>query len=408
MQSNDRWGRTRRALQTGPRLRGGLSPRLCFCGQGGRIRIRKSHDAGAPGLEFETWDGFVHCNAIARSFRRGSRRLRHARRAAAALIEPACARQRSFCRPRRRSRSPHLVHACPQHRQIVADGECCSAHLPQPAFRCKLLRHRQRFNWLPAPMAHSPTRFRLSLSAGSPHILTYFVELDNRKGRSAGLSNAAPILAGAAPPPVSGLTAAMRPDGVLLSWAPAPPGSSPVSIRLERKLLTPPAKKPAQGPLAPPPEALEQNLLVESGTPSDRALDTHIRFGESYEYRAQRVIRLTVNGQTLELASALCPPVRIDAENTFPPAVPTGLVAAAVPAANGAPPAIDISWLPVTSADLAGYIVYRRDLAAGVEASAWQRISPAQTDCRPCLARCQCAAWPRLSIRSQLHRAKWT
>ena len=216
------------------------------------------------------------------------------------------------------------------------------------------------------------------LTAGSPHILNYFVELDNRKGRSAGLSNAAPILAGATPPPVSGLTVAMRPDGVLLSWAPAPPGSSPVSIRLERMLLTPPAKKPAQGPLAPPPEALEQNLLVESGAPSDRALDTHIRFGESYEYRAQRVIRLTVNGQTLELASALSPPLRIDAENTFPPAVPAGLVAAAVPAANGAPPAIDISWLPVTSADLAGYIVYRRDLAAGVEASAWQRISPAQ------------------------------
>ena len=147
------------------------------------------------------------------------------------------------------------------------------------------------------------------LTAGSPHILNYFVELDNRKGRSAGLSNAAPILAGATPPPVSGLTVAMRPDGVLLSWAPAPPGSSPVSIRLERMLLTPPAKKPAQGPLAPPPEALEQNLLVESGAPSDRALDTHIRFGETYEYRAQRVIRLTVNGQTLELASALSPPV---------------------------------------------------------------------------------------------------
>jgi hypothetical protein len=216
------------------------------------------------------------------------------------------------------------------------------------------------------------------LAAGSPRILTYFVELDNRKGRSAGLSNPAAILAGAAPLPVSDLTAAMRPDGVLLSWAPAPPGSSPTPIRLERKLLKPPAKKPAQGPLASPPEPLEQNLLVESGTQADRALDTHIRFGETYEYRAQRVARVAVNGQTLELPSALSPPVRIDAENTFPPAVPTGLVAAATPAANGAPPAIDLSWLPVTSADLAGYIVYRRDLTTGVEASTWQRISPAQ------------------------------
>jgi len=92
------------------------------------------------------------------------------------------------------------------------------------------------------------------LAAGPPHLLTYFVELDNRKGRSAGLSNGASVLAGEAPPAISGLTAAMRPGGVLLSWTPAPPGSSPVAIRLERKLLTLPTKKPSSGSLAEPDE----------------------------------------------------------------------------------------------------------------------------------------------------------
>lgn len=215
------------------------------------------------------------------------------------------------------------------------------------------------------------------LASGSPRLLSYFVELDNRKGRSAGPSDIAGVLAGAAPPPATNLAAATRPDGILLSWAPAPPGSPSNPIRLERKLLAASAQKPPQSPLASPPEPLEQNLLVESGPQADRALDTHIRFGETYEYRAQRVARVTINGQTLELASALSSPVRIVAENNFPPAVPTGLVAVAAPGANGEPTAIDLSWLPVTTADLAGYIVYRRDVTQPESAETWRRISPA-------------------------------
>ena len=41
-----------------------------------------------------------------------------------------------------------------------------------------------------------------ALASGSPRALSYFVELKNRKGRSAGPSNAAVVLAGEAPSPV--------------------------------------------------------------------------------------------------------------------------------------------------------------------------------------------------------------
>ncbi|HEY5331734.1 MAG TPA: fibronectin type III domain-containing protein [Acidobacteriaceae bacterium] len=220
------------------------------------------------------------------------------------------------------------------------------------------------------------------LAAGSPRVLSYFVELVNRKGRSAGLSNSAAILAGEAPPAIENLTAQMRKDGVLLHWAPTPTESSPVAVRLVRRLLSPPAKKSNAGPLAQPAEPLEQTLLVEAPGPVDHApdsgpdasIDNNIRFGETYEYRAQRVARITVGGSTLELAGPLSAPLRIDAINLFPPSAPKGLAAVATAGENGFAAAIDLSWLPSAESNLAGYIVYRRDS----ETSAWQRISPAQ------------------------------
>jgi hypothetical protein len=220
------------------------------------------------------------------------------------------------------------------------------------------------------------------LAAGAPRPLSYFVELRNHKGRSAGLSNAAVVLAGEAPAPVANLSAEVRKAGVVLRWSPMQTAAQESSIRLRRKLLNPPpAKPPQQGLLTPQPEPVEQNLLVDSCAPEAgkggcRALDSSIRFGQAYEYRAQRVARVTVEGKTLELAGELSAPVRVEALDIFPPAVPTGLAAVATTGDNGAGSApqyaIDLSWQPVTDADLAGYAVYRREGDGG-----WQRISPA-------------------------------
>jgi hypothetical protein len=227
-----------------------------------------------------------------------------------------------------------------------------------------------------------------ALAEGAPRVLTYFVELDNRKGRSAGLSNGAQILAGEAPAAVNGLAAEMRRDGVLLRWAPAPPDAAPVAVRLVRKLVSPPApalSRSTAGPLAPRPESPERTLLVEPAAHVDsspgRALDSNIQFGATYEYRAQRVARVPVNGETLELAGPLSAPVRIAAVNVYPPAVPRGLAAVATAGAEDAGPAIDLNWQPGTEADLAGYVVYRRE--AGQPESSWQRISPAQPVAAP-------------------------
>ena len=239
-----------------------------------------------------------------------------------------------------------------------------------------------------APAAHGFFSESLppDLSSARPRSLAYFVELRNAKGRSAGLSNAAVVLAGGAPDPVDGLSAQLRKDGVVLRWTADPEAASASDrtvIRLHRKLITPlpksqSAARPSsqQGILAPPPEPIEESLLVESAAEPGRTLDKTIRFGETYEYRAQRVARGTVGGKTLELAGPLSDPVRVEAIDVFPPAVPSGLAAVATAADSGGDsvaPSIDLSWQPAAEADLAGYAVYRRE-----GDGKWQRISPAQ------------------------------
>ena len=209
-----------------------------------------------------------------------------------------------------------------------------------------------------------------ALAAGSPRALSYFVELKNRRGRSAGLSDPATILAGQAPATVAGLAAEVRKSGVVIRWT---PGNGNTAIRLRRTLLTVSAAKPQKGLLAPAPEPTERSLLVEDADSNKgRALDNNVAFGQTYEYRAQRVVRTQVDGQSLELAGELSAPVRIDVQDIFPPAVPTGLAAVATVSdgPSGASASIDISWQPATDADLAGYEVYRRE-----EPSPWQRIS---------------------------------
>jgi hypothetical protein len=208
-----------------------------------------------------------------------------------------------------------------------------------------------------------------SLMSGAPRVLNYFVELKNHKGKSAGLSNAAETLAGATPGSVRGFTAEVQKAGVVLSWT---PDEQKAAVRLQRKLLTPPATKPQQGLLAPQPEPLQQNLLIED-VAQGRALDKSIHFGETYEYRAQRVARITVDGKALELDGEVSPPVKVDAEDVFPPAVPAGLAAVTTLGEIGGEAAIDLSWAPDSEADVSGYVVYRRE-----GAGAWERISPAE------------------------------
>ena len=207
------------------------------------------------------------------------------------------------------------------------------------------------------------------LATGTPRALDYFVELRNRKGRSAGLSNVAAVLAGQSPAAVAGLAAEVRKSGVVLRWT---PDNSADAVLLRRALLSKPVGKAHESLMAPPPEPAEQKLLVEGACAGvGQALDQSIVVGQTYEYRAQRVARVPSNGQTLELAGEVSAPIRVEVADIFPPDVPSGLaaVATAPDPDTGTEASVDLSWQPDTETDLAGYEVYRREVG-----SPWQRV----------------------------------
>lgn len=205
------------------------------------------------------------------------------------------------------------------------------------------------------------------LTTGTPRGVSFFVELENRAGRTAGPSNAAWIATGAAPPAVADLRLEAQPDGVEVHWRPAAPEPGMV-MRLHRTLVNKPkAPKPGEENGAPPPQ--EQTLEVDlSRSDAGGAQDLDASLDHLWRYTARRVLKVDVDGHALEIAGVASEPVTVDAKDVFPPAVPAGLTTVVDEQAR----AIDLSWTPDTAADLAGYFVYRMDVTSG---SAWEKIS---------------------------------
>jgi hypothetical protein len=163
-------------------------------------------------------------------------------------------------------------------------------------------------------------RLPASLASGSPRLLYYFVELMDRRGRSTGLSNSVVTLAGAPPPPVEDLAAEMTDKGVRLRWKPAIAGSTApeTSVRLRRVEvnLAPATEAMREGIAAFPATSPGKELLANDE--SGQAFDGDFRKGATYEYTAQRVVRLAVGGQILEMAGPFSRAVRVNTTSEPP------------------------------------------------------------------------------------------
>ena len=233
----------------------------------------------------------------------------------------------------------------------------------------------------PAPVGCVPV-LRLPASPGAPGhaadtlppallasqaLIAYRVEIQNSRGRSASASPPAFVAAGPAPAPAGALSITGRPGGALITWAGAP--SSGI-MELTRTPANPPAVSGAQARPAAKAPALTADpsapVLLRpaagradtNGMLDSAVLDSRLE-GTAFRYVGQRVETVTLAGHALELRGLPSPPAVFTYAHSFPPDVPSGLIA--VPSL--APPAIDLSWEASASADLLGYNVYRRDAA---------------------------------------------
>jgi hypothetical protein len=246
-----------------------------------------------------------------------------------------------------------------------------------------------------APGPHTVTdTLPAALTTGAPHLLAYQVTLYNARHRTAGLSEKAFAVAGDAPAAVASLRAESRRGGIVLRWQPeATPTGAVVVDR-----LGPPAPRKssresttagiAARASAPPSNAPVHTTLRAPAVPGAGAFDTGglvdtTAVGDvPYTYTAVRVRPVTVGGQTLEVRSAASAPLHFTLRDTFPPATPTGLLAAAFPvegtsAASPSAATVDLIWQPNREPDLAGYTVFRQPLDDnGVATAAPELLTP--------------------------------
>lgn len=154
-----------------------------------------------------------------------------------------------------------------------------------------------------------------ALSSGRVRPVYYFVDLLDRDGRSTGLSDYVPTIAGGPPPAVQGLTAEMAEKGVLLRWTPPSAGeeSEPKAVRIRRVVLLDTSTEEKQWLSTH--SSVDQNLFVEDDSRSGHALDRDVQYGYTYQYQAQYIAQLRVSNQALlELAGPLSAPACIQME----------------------------------------------------------------------------------------------
>ena len=89
--------------------------------------------------------------------------------------------------------------------------------------------------------------------------------------------------------------------------------------------------------------------------------DSSFEWEKTYLYRitAVSIVKRPDSNSEVLVEGDDTPQVRVIAHDVFPPSVPAGLQAAY--SGEGQKPFIDLIWAPVTTADLAGYNVYRSE-----------------------------------------------
>lgn len=177
----------------------------------------------------------------------------------------------------------------------------------------------------------------------------YAVSVLNRKGRSAGISNAVSAPALISPPAPADFQARLSDKGVVLSWAAAAKISETPEVTRAYRIY-----RRVDGTKT---DAVAGEVAFDD---THEFIDNKFDWEKTYLYRMTIVTTVHPNGkpesrfETDDTAA-----IKIFAHDIFPPAVPNGLQA--VFSGVGQQPFIDLVWTPDIDADLAGYNIYRRE-----------------------------------------------
>lgn len=198
---------------------------------------------------------------------------------------------------------------------------------------------------------------------------TYAVEVFNREGRSAGLSNRVLVPLIRTLPAPRDFQASVTGQGVVLHWGGVTPPSLPnvrYVFRSYRRLQGEP----------------QWSVVGEVPVTNERPLtltDSDIEWEKTYQYRIETVTLISEAGK---------PDVQVEGDDThidtvlahdvFPPAVPSGLQA--VFSGPGQSSFVDLVWAPVPDIDLAGYNIYRHDAGAAMKINAELVKTPSYRD----------------------------
>ena len=189
--------------------------------------------------------------------------------------------------------------------------------------------------------------------AGTNEYATYAVEVENDRGRSAGLSNQVQVPTAAVSKLNGTPVTQLGSDAVLVTTNITPQNESlqqTLELRRSEKDAPHESTVARRALEIPPGEAANVELRDETFT-----------WEKNYAYRVVLVGSAKMpSGDTVVFDGSASAPLEVTAHDVFPPAVPTGLQAVFSGQFAGQQPSIDLTWNPVMDRDLTGYFIYRR------------------------------------------------